>query len=167
MSVQKDLFEKALKIFQEQDMEKAKEYIRENFGDDVDLNIVKCNECGEIIALVTNILAVGLMGGDKKVDLEILKHIRKHPTHANKICGYSHGEELPYGETLMYGTPTKLKEMPFYNIFKFFIDRLIPDYAQHGLVGTAEHHNITVEEVIDKRIKHLEAKLISTSILRE
>ena len=52
---QQELYKKALEIFQAQNQTEAQRFISEHFGDDADLNIVKCDQCGEVLALVVNI----------------------------------------------------------------------------------------------------------------
>jgi len=94
------IFREALEIFKTRDQEQANQFIRERFGDDADLNIVKCDLCGEILALSSNLLAKGLTGGDKTVNLQVYRHIKAYPDHMNDINGYSHGVAVPLGSTL-------------------------------------------------------------------
>jgi len=126
---QQEIYKKALEIFQAKDQSAAQRFISEHFGDDADLNIVKCDQCGEILALVVNILSKGLTGGDTLTNLAIYKHIREHPDHGTDIYGYSHGVGLPIGHTL---------------------DVVIRSMAKR--------FNMTLEEALDKRIAYLEAK---------
>jgi len=126
---QQELYKKALEIFQAQNQTEAQRFISEHFGDDADLNIVKCDQCGEVLALVVNILSKGLTGGDTLTNLAIYKHIRKHPDHGPDIYGYSHGVGLPIGHTL--------------NV---------------TIRSMAKRFNMTLEEALDQRISYLEAK---------
>ena len=125
------LFTEALELFQKADMETAQRWITENFGEDADLNIVKCKQCGEIIAVTLYIFAKAFTGGDKRVNLEVYKHIRDHRDHANSIVGIAYDVELPIGSTL----------------FK-------------ALQSTAKKFNLSIDEALDKRIQYLEDKLI-------
>ena len=138
MSVQQEVIERALKIAIEQNYEEAQKFVEETFGKKTDLDIVKCDECGEILALVENLLARGLSGGDPATTLAIYRHMKQYPDHADMINGYSHGTAIPIGKTL-----------------------------NSALRSTAKKFNLTFMEALDKRIKHLEAKLVFSSVLRE
>jgi len=127
---QQELLNRAMKIALEQDYDAAQKFITETFGDGSDLDIVKCDECGEILALVVNLLARSLSGGDRSVTLAVYKHIRAYPLHEKKINGYSHGAALPLGITL-----------------------------GAGLRNTAKKFNLTFMEALDKRIAYLDSKL--------
>lgn len=124
------IFEKALEIATNQDYEAAQTFISNIFGEDSDLNIVKCDKCGEILALVVNLLAKSISGGDKKATLAVYKHIRKHPDHAELIYGYSYGVGLPIGKPL-----------------------------NTALRSVAKKFNLSYMEALDKRIEYLEGKL--------
>ena len=119
-----------MKIALDQNFEQAQKFISETFGDDSDLNIVKCDECGEILALVVNLLARSISGGDQKATLAVYKHIRAYPEHEEHIYGYSHGVTLPIGKTL-----------------------------GHGLRWGAKKHGLSFTEALDSRIAYLESKL--------
>jgi len=131
---QQELLNRAMKIALEQDYDAAQKFITETFGDGSDLDIVKCDECGEILALVVNLLARSLSGGDRSVTLAVYKHIRAYPLHEKKINGHSHGAALPLGITL-----------------------------GAGLRRTAERFNLSFTEALDKRIAYLEEKLLETT----
>ena len=131
---QQELLDRAVKIALEQDYDAAQKFITETFGDDSDLDIVKCDECGEILALVVNLLAHSLSGGDKAATLAVYKHIRACPLHEERINGYSHGVAVPLGMTL-----------------------------GAGLRRTAERFNLSFTEALDKRIAYLEEKLLETT----
>jgi len=130
-----NIYEKVIELFKTRDTEAAQKLIEENFGEDADLNIVKCEACSQIIALSVNILAKALTGGDTKVTLEVYKHILAHPDHAEQIYGYSHGVKLPIGFTLYSAIDTARKR-----------------------------YNYTLERALTERIKYLEAKLSSGSL---
>ena len=149
-----EIYKKALELFQSKDAVEAQRFIDEHFGQGANLNIVKCDQCGEILAFVVNILAKGLTGGDDLTNLAIYKHIREHPDHAADIYGESHGMRLPLGKTLFYGVVTNTTQAGA--LFKIF--GKVPSYKLRGLIGAAEHHGITLEEALDKRIAYLEAK---------
>ena len=127
---QQELLNRAVKIALEQDYDAAQKFITETFGDDSDLDIVKCDECGEILALVVNLLAHSLSGGDKSATLAVYKHIRACPLHEERINGYSHGVAVPLGMTL-----------------------------GAGLRMAAKRFSLSFTEALDKRIAYLESKL--------
>ena len=129
-SPQQRILSEALEILNTKDQEAAQRFVRENFGEDTDLNIVKCEMCGEIIALCASLLATGLTGGDKLVNLQVYKHIKEHRGHMNHIYGLSHGVRLPIGQTLGY-----------------------------AITRIGKQYNMSLDEALDSRIKHLEEKL--------
>ena len=147
---------KALEFYREGDEEKAQAWINQHFGEDVDLSIVKCEICGEVLALVENILAKTLIGGDKRANLAVYKHIKNHPTHIESIFGYSHGVKLPLGSTLFYG----IERQPSWLLEKLrpVLD-YFPKHKRGGLKGAAEYHGLTIDEALRSRIEHLETKL--------
>jgi len=132
-SPQHRILSEALEIFNTRDPEAAQRFVEDHFGEDTDLNIVKCDMCGEIIALCVNIIVTGITGGDKRVNLQIYKHIKEHRTHMNHIYGHSHGVRLPLGQTLGY-----------------------------TITRVAKSYDLSLDEALDSRIAHLEEKLKQT-----
>jgi hypothetical protein len=130
MEIPDEVYREVLEIFQSGDINKAKEYIDTRFGEDADLNIVKCDKCGKILSLTPNLLASCLTGGDKRVSLAIWRHLEKHPDHYEEVAGYSHSVRVPIGHTLWA-----------------------------GLKHACRKHGVTAEEGIRKRIEYLETKL--------
>ena len=124
---QSEIFREALELFNSHDIEKAKNFIRERFGEDADLNIIKCDMCGEVVALCSNLLATGLTGGDKLVNLQVYRHIKKYLGHMDSINGYSHGVTLPIGSTL-----------------------------GAAIMAQGKRFNMTLDEALVSRIEHLE-----------
>ena len=125
-----EVFSKAAELYREGDVEKAQAWVNQHFGEDTDLNIVKCKQCGEIIALTASLMGVALTGGDKRINLEIYRHLETYPTHHDMIVGLSHGVEIPIGVTLWT-----------------------------GLAMACKKHGLTIDEGIRERIEYLENRL--------
>jgi len=125
-----EVFSKAAELYREGDVEKAQAWVNRYFGEAVDLNIVKCKQCGEIIALAANLMGVALTGGDPRITLEVWRHLDQYPTHHDAVVGLSHGVEVPIGSTLWM-----------------------------GLSMACMKHRITLDEGIKMRIEYLERKL--------
>ncbi len=152
-SVEQGLYDEALKIANTKDLEAAKKFIVNRFGEDVTLSTVKCEKCGEILAFCPHMLAVTLTGGDKLVNLNVYRHILEYPTHGEHIYGYSHNTKLPIGSTLLYGV-SKLPEAVKLVLTPMTL--IMPKHKTGGIVEAAKHHRLTLDEALRSRISHLE-----------
>lgn len=126
-----EIFQKALQVAQSGDINAAQQYVNEYFGEETELNLVKCKECGAILAISSDLLATGLSGGDQRINLEIYRHAKQYPSHFTSIVGLPRGTEFPIGELL-----------------------------RTQLAKVCNMYNLSFSEGLDKRIKYLEDKLI-------
>ena len=118
-----------LDYVKQKDFDGLEAYLHNEF-DMRELTVIKCESCGEIVAVspMREWLPLAFRGGDSLVEYLVLKHLKTHRDH--QII-------MPIGP----------------------IRHSLSDMFLGALRRTAEIHGMTEEEAFMKRLPYLEAKL--------